>query len=53
MMIFTKAERKKSKLRLALCGVSGSGKTTAALSIARGLGGRTALIETESGSASL
>ena len=53
MMIFTKAERKKSKLRLALCGVSGSGKTTAALQIARGLGGRTALIETESGSASL
>lgn len=53
MFTFKKAERKKSKLRLALCGVSGSGKTTAALSIARGLGGRTALIETESGSASL
>ena len=52
-MQFIKAERKKSKLRLALCGVSGSGKTTAALQIAKGLGGKTALIDTESRSASL
>ena len=52
-MQFTKAERKKSKLRLALCGVSGSGKTTAALMIAKGLGGKTALIDTENRSASL
>lgn len=52
-MQFTKAERKRSKLRLALCGVSGSGKTTAALRVARGLGGKTALIDTENGSASL
>lgn len=52
-MQFTKATRSKSKLRLALCGVSGSGKTTAALMIAKGLGGRTALIDTEAGSASL
>lgn len=53
MFTFEKATRKKSKLRLALCGVSGSGKTTAALQIAKGLGGRTALIDTESRSASL
>lgn len=52
-MQFTKATRKTSKLRLALCGVSGSGKTTAALMIAKGLGGRTALIDTEGESASL
>lgn len=52
-MKFNKAERKRSKLRLALCGVSGSGKTTAALRVARGLGGKTALIDTENGSASL
>lgn len=52
-MQFNKAERKRSKLRLALCGVSGSGKTTAALRLARGLGGKTALIDTENGSASL
>lgn len=52
-MKFTKATRKTSKLRLALCGVSGSGKTTAALMIAKGLGGRTALIDTEGESASL
>lgn len=50
---FEKATRNKSKLRLALCGVSGSGKTTAALEIAKGLGGRTALIDTENRSASL
>jgi len=52
-MQFTKATRKKSKLRLAVGGPSGSGKTTAALRIAKGLGGRTALIDTERGSASL
>ena len=52
-MTFTKATRKRSKLRLAVGGPSGSGKTTAALRIAKGLGGRTALIDTERGSASL
>jgi DNA polymerase III delta prime subunit len=52
-MTFTKATRKKSKLRLAVGGPSGSGKTTAALRIAKGLGGRTAVIDTERGSASL
>lgn len=52
-MTFTKATRKRSKLRLAIGGPSGAGKTTAALRIAKGLGGRTALIDTERGSASL
>lgn len=52
-MKFTKATRKKSKLRLAITGPSGSGKTMGALNIARGLGGRIAVIDTEQGSASL
>lgn len=52
-MEFTKAVRKKSKLRLALTGPSGSGKTYGALMIAKGLGGRIAVIDTEHGSASL
>ncbi|MGO4326766.1 ATP-binding protein [Cupriavidus sp. 2TAF22] len=52
-MAFTKAVRKKAKLRLALTGPSGSGKTLGALMIARGLGGRVACIDTENGSASL
>lgn len=52
-MEFSKANRKKAKLRLALSGPSGSGKTTAMLKIAKGLGGRTAVIDTERGSASL
>lgn len=50
---FTKAVRRKSKLRLALTGPSGSGKTYGALLIAKGLGGRTAVIDSEHGSASL
>lgn len=53
LMQFTKATRKKAKLRLAVGGPSGAGKTTAALQIATGLGGRIALIDTERGSASL
>lgn len=52
-MAFTKAERKKAKLRLALCGPSGSGKTYSALLIAQGLGGRVAMMDTESGSGEL
>lgn len=53
MAMFTKATRKKSKLRLALCGTSGSGKTYSALLVAKGLGGKCAVIDTENGSASL
>ncbi|HAT8010960.1 TPA: ATP-binding protein [Providencia stuartii] len=52
-MKFVKALRKKAKLRLALTGPSGSGKTYGALEIAKGLGGKTAVIDTEKGSASL
>lgn len=52
-MQFQKAERKKSKIRLALAGVSGSGKTYSALLVASGLGQRIAVIDTEKGSASL
>lgn len=51
--MFKKAERKKSKLRLALAGPSGSGKTTGALLLAKGLGGPIAVVDTERGSASL
>lgn len=50
---FQKAVRKRAKVRLALAGPSGSGKTYSALLIAKGLGGRIALIDTERGSASL
>ncbi len=49
--IFQRATKTQSKLRLALVGVSGSGKTYSALAIARGLGSRVALIDTERGSA--
>jgi hypothetical protein len=52
-MKFTKAVRKRAKLRLALTGPSGSGKTYGALMLAKGLGGRIAVIDTEHGSASL
>lgn len=52
-MQFTKAVRKKAKLRLALTGPSGSGKTYGALMIAQGLGGKIAVIDTEHGSVSL
>jgi hypothetical protein len=52
-MEFTKASRKKSKLRLSVTGPSGSGKTYGALLIAQGMGGRTAVIDTENGSADL
>lgn len=51
--MFKKAERKQAKLRLALAGPSGSGKTYSALLIAKGLGGKIAVLDTEKGSASL
>ena len=50
---FKKAQRSLSKLRLAIQGASGSGKTYGALQLAKGLGGRIAVIDTERGSASL
>jgi hypothetical protein len=51
-MQFQKASKKQSRLRLSLIGPGGSGKTYTALRIAKHLGGRTALIDTEHGSAS-
>lgn len=51
--MFHKAERKKGKLRLAIAGPAGAGKTYSALLIAFGLGGRIALIDTERGSGDL
>lgn len=52
-MKFEKAIRKRAKLRLALTGPSGSGKTYGALIVAKGLGGKIAVIDSEHGSASL
>lgn len=52
MGMFQKATKKQSKLRLALFGVSGGGKSYGALRIATGLGGRIAAIDTEHGSLS-
>ncbi len=52
---FKRATKEQAKLRLALIGLAGSGKTFSALSIATHLvpGGRIAVIDTERGSASL
>ena len=46
-MAFVKAVKEKIKLRIALIGPSGSGKTFSALRLCKGLGGKTALIDTE------
>jgi hypothetical protein len=51
-MAFVKATKKQSRLRLALIGPSGAGKTFTALRVATGLGGRIAVVDTERGSAS-
>ena len=50
--MFKKASKKQCKLRLALFGVSGGGKTYSSLLLAQGLGGKVALIDTEHKSAS-
>lgn len=52
-MAFQKATRSQQKLRLAISGVSGGGKTYTMLELAKHLGKRTAVIDTERGSASL
>ena len=54
-MGFQKATKKQAKLRLAIVGTAGTGKTWTALEVATGLkgDGRVALIDTERGSASL
>lgn len=53
MSSFKKAERKSVKIKLAVTGPTGSGKTYSALRLAKGLGGKVAVIDTENGSASL
>ncbi|MEG4484822.1 ATP-binding protein [Microcoleus sp. D2_18a_B4] len=52
MSMFKKATKAQIKIRLAISGASGSGKTFSALSIASYLGKSIALIDTEHGSAS-
>jgi hypothetical protein len=52
MSTFSKAVKHKSKLRLAIWGVSGSGKTYSSLAIAKGMGGKVGVIDSEHGSAS-
>lgn len=51
--MFKKACKKQQKLRLLLEGASGSGKTYSALLIAKAMGKKIAVIDTEKGSASL
>lgn len=50
---FEQAVRYKAKLRLAIAGPSGSGKTYSAIKMAKGMGGKIALIDTECHSAVL
>ena len=51
-MAFVKATKSRARLRLGLVGPSGSGKTFTALMLAKHMGGRVAVIDTERGSAS-
>ena len=53
MVQIRKARRSATKLRLLVSGPSGSGKTWGAIQIARGLGGRCVVIDTEEGSSDL
>ena len=50
--MFQKAVKYEAKLRLAIAGPSGAGKTYTALAVATSLGSRVALVDTEHGSAS-
>lgn len=50
---FARATKKHAKLRMAIAGPSGSGKTYTALTFAKALGGRVAVVDTERASASL
>jgi len=52
MITFQKAVKEQVKLRLAIYGPAGAGKTASALRIAHGIGGRIAFIDTENYSAS-
>lgn len=51
-MTFQKATKRSARLRMALIGVAGAGKTYTALSVAQHLGKKIAVIDTERGSAS-
>lgn len=51
-MVFRKAKKEQAKLRLALSGPSGSGKTYTALTFAKYIGKKVAVIDTEGNSAS-
>jgi hypothetical protein len=51
-MQFKKATKQQAKLRMAIFGPSGAGKTYTALRVATGIGGKIAVIDTERGSAS-
>jgi hypothetical protein len=51
-LLFQKATKRSARLRMALIGVAGSGKTYTALNIAKHLGSRVAFLDTERGSAS-
>lgn len=53
MIQIRKARRSATKLRLLLPGPSGSGKTWGALTLAKGIGGRTVVIDTEQGSSDM
>jgi hypothetical protein len=53
IMAFKKATKQATSIKIAISGTAGSGKTYSALRIAKGLGGKTALLDTEGGSASL
>lgn len=50
--MFTPASKNEAKLRLALVGASGGGKTYTSLALATAMGGKVALVDTENGSAS-
>lgn len=52
-VFFRPAQRKNAKLRLAVSGPTGAGKTYGALMLAKGIGGRIAVADTENSSAEL
>lgn len=52
MNMFSKATKSASRIKMAIVGPAGAGKTYSALSIASGLGQRVAVIDSEHGSAS-
>ena len=53
MSMFKKAERSKIYMKIAITGPTGSGKTFSALRLAKGIGGKIAVIDSENGSAAL